>query len=978
MQLSYALSCGCFRLFYECTLDTIRTGDVYNPGARSRVPRLYVIDGYADTAISGLPVGESFRLSGRSDGQRYEVLIKRLMTTIVRNQDGRLTLGLKPSTLVRREGDLTRTSDGITESKVALTAFDVCHYVNHRTMRLNERNHPQSPGYVTTFAGDEQATPHFMRYRYVRAAIKLFGHLSILWTTKMTHGWIFVYSGLTGACVNAMLFNNFIKQAIDGIPLVDRYASFSRQTHWSNAEVVHRGTGSNFGMDGFLRPGFSYDCLVDYLYARIKEHQESRQNLTQILTFVWKEKIAASLIPKGMELNKDFLLTLRLMLRFCIFNRIFGQVKPNWKIGRDSLNLILQEARKNSKVRLDDMMNWEGVLNEMKVDQDMKRAIRANHISMAKYLEIACNQIIDHASRGYLYNERIATELSNQPKPVGSILDDFAVEAQNFANSLVMAVAFSSVALAFRLVGSDIANTLSAVVSFVNIISSFGTMTNVARYKIRNEEARIIFFNEKLLNTKKAIFSLLDPQTRSSIPTQQNPFVSEIETRIQHFQESVRYYDYKESSTKTLRYAAKRLQDRFDDPKEIRKLQFLISSTLIPDTFHVNSYLQEELVELFRCLEEMLFLMKQRRDRKVTNANVKAVFDHLEDFTLTLEDSLQRGPIRFGFIKQRRFVHWDIFVVLRYLISLASHCFDVKKSSWTPIEKQTYDTLRKVKRLSSIQRDSITLKRETRDLEELYWATHESDIASMIFVSASFVFTASLVFTIARVFAIDRLERVAFWATAPSASGAFLAAFHFVRKLRILGQLWLTLGHKVRKTKISEDRNNIQKARSITFSQIVLTMLRLMAAVAATIALPWSIAENGYGEKIGTLERLPFYIALAAVIAAILATIFFFVVEYVIRYNLSPRLPKIIVESFRDEVNGLYWTFRRPWNDIETKQVQERVTWEYVAREFLHKYRFDTVFAADRFGSILQYLQSGTEEVESALDYYDKDPSEST
>jgi hypothetical protein len=49
----------------------------------------------------------------------------------------------------------------------------------------------------------------------------------------------------------------------------------------------------------------------------------------------------------------------------------------------------------------------------------------------------------------------------------------------------------------------------------------------------------------------------------------------------------------------------------------------------------------------------------------------------------------------------------------------------------------------------------------------------------------------------------------------------------------------------------------------------------------------------------------------------------------------------------------------RPINDIDTKQVQERETWEYVAREFLHRYRFDAVFAADRFGSILQYIQAG-------------------
>ena len=96
-----------------------------------------------------------------------------------------------------------------------------------------------------------------------------------------------------------------------------------------------------------------------------------------------------------------------------------------------------------------------------------------------------------------------------------------------------------------------------------------------------------------------------------------------------------------------------------------------------------------------------------------------------------------------------------------------------------------------------------------------------------------------------------------------------------------------------------------------------------------------------------------------------MATLFFFVVEYGVRYNLSPTLPVSVVESFRDELNTLYWEFRQPWNDIQTKQVQERTTWEYVAREFLHVYRFDTVFAADRFGAILQYIQSGMETEEN-------------
>jgi hypothetical protein len=65
--------------------------------------------------------------------------------------------------------------------------------------------------YVFAFAGDEQASPHFMRY-----------------------------SGLTGAAINAMSFDIFLRQAIDGIHFQSRVDRFSAETSWSNYEVVHR------------------------------------------------------------------------------------------------------------------------------------------------------------------------------------------------------------------------------------------------------------------------------------------------------------------------------------------------------------------------------------------------------------------------------------------------------------------------------------------------------------------------------------------------------------------------------------------------------------------------------------------------------------------------------------------------------------------------------------------------------------------
>ena len=147
------------RLWYESCLETIRTGDVYNPGARHRVPRLFLIKSYKETDLGSLPVGESFRIS-HNPKEWFEILVKRSSEVIVRNAQG-LVVTLLPTTKVKRESNLTRTPDGNGESNVALATFPVSHYVNYRTMRLNDSR----AGYVYTFIGDEQATPHFMRYR---------------------------------------------------------------------------------------------------------------------------------------------------------------------------------------------------------------------------------------------------------------------------------------------------------------------------------------------------------------------------------------------------------------------------------------------------------------------------------------------------------------------------------------------------------------------------------------------------------------------------------------------------------------------------------------------------------------------------------------------------------------------------------------------------------------------------------------------
>jgi hypothetical protein len=58
------------------------------------------------------------------------------------------------------------------------------------------------------------------------------------------------YSGLTGACINCMSFNNLVGHALLGVPFEERIQRYSFETNWSNGEVVQRGTGSNYGEDG--------------------------------------------------------------------------------------------------------------------------------------------------------------------------------------------------------------------------------------------------------------------------------------------------------------------------------------------------------------------------------------------------------------------------------------------------------------------------------------------------------------------------------------------------------------------------------------------------------------------------------------------------------------------------------------------------------------------------------------------------------
>merc|ERR1712115_261461 len=174
--------------------------------------------------------------------------------------------------------------------------------------------------------------------------------------------------------------------------------------------------------------------------------------------------------------------------------------------------------------------------------------------------------------------------------------------------------------------------------------------------------------------------------------------------------------------------------------------------------------------------------------------------------------------------------------------------------------------------------------------------------------------------------------------------------------------------------------------------QIVLTLIRLGGTVASAIALPWVdwlslmwfegpprvvLGDDGDFRS----KFVPFFLAVAGVVGALISSIGFVMVEFLLRYNLDPKLGKVVYDSFFDEINALYNTELSGLHQLHlggnTRSDSRRLltakanntlhhaeasieaqAWEIAARRFVSSeyYRFDTVFASDRFGSIFQYI----------------------
>ena len=84
---------------------------------------------------------------------------------------------------------------------------------------------------------------------------------------------------------------------------------------------------------------------MNYMHSKVIECRESEQDMDNILSRDWKSRLAASLMPRGMELNEEFIQTLYKHLHQQVFEKLGEEVEADERIvrvGSDTLKSVLR------------------------------------------------------------------------------------------------------------------------------------------------------------------------------------------------------------------------------------------------------------------------------------------------------------------------------------------------------------------------------------------------------------------------------------------------------------------------------------------------------------------------------------------------------------------------------------------------------------------------------------------------------------
>ena len=602
--------------------------------------------------------------------------------------------------------------------------------------------------------------------------------------------------------------------------------------------MVTRGTGANYGEDGFLRPAFPYKEGIRFLHSKVIEYHETEQDLTQTnygvgfsgekgakgsrgLSYDWSVKFAAALIPRGMEHNGAFVQAMLQQVQKAIVDYFVDLVAldPVIKVAPDELRACAAQtsaaamervataaaaagvnaaraAKAGAKAavskggglqgnRFFDEPDafWAEYLEALSASVEDKQRLEQKHTWVVKRVSATIMHVVEFAQTLHDENQRISTQGVLQHKASDCLIDTFAVEAQDFANSMAMSAALTATSVALSLpsitdsiftdftLGSWFSLVLGVFVPFIAV----GTVANAARYKNRNEEWRVQYAEHKYADILKGIYALMSPADRKALPMEQDPFLGVLRAKKAKFVKDVKYYNYPEPTDFVS--AVDRLIAHMHETDAIKGFMHLLTTKFLPVTYSTKGYLSEGLVDFYLACEELLRFTNDGKGHKQSLEAANSLFERYRLFQQPLEASLERGVIKFGFLKERSIKQNHFIVLFLYFwnmlwcvktrrsgrLGFLPACFALPQSAKQahrdatacmyvkPMASTTKEVVAQMRNLQS-QVPAPSMERETLETESLYHATNESYISSFIIAVPGYLtFWAFVLFTIANI-----------------------------------------------------------------------------------------------------------------------------------------------------------------------------------------------------------------------------------
>jgi hypothetical protein len=354
---------------------------------------------------------------------------------------------------------------------------------------------------------------------------------------------------------------------------------------------------------------------------------------------------------------------------------------------------------------------------------------------------------------------------------------------------------------------------------------------------------------------------------------------------VEKFLASARYYNAENEKIGSFESAVKLVTASGYSEFACGVFKMQIVQEFIPKTFHDNSYLQEDLVSIHKAVEELSVYSSAQ------SSNVASgVFSQVMKLNIRLAKSVSSCEVNYGFMRECPWYRISLPTTIVFLMGpmLGS----------LVVSNQIFSVLAAVCDLRQLVPEDIGLNVAIRDLTELYHATTQSSIGSLMNASALAVLIFSLLSCVIGLFdfatrsraeriserlAVQILSNTSVWVLLACLPGALMAFTLFLRKFHRLCAV---------SSALSEAPSNklVRRVRTASRAKQVLVVMRLLLSLVVSVILPVSVIETQLGPLMLTDDGVAAYLATGTVALWMVATFLSWLIEVAMFSSLEPDM----------------------------------------------------------------------------------------